>query len=759
MKRTTYIIISCLCMALGAFAQTDMTSSIKNPSFETNGLDNWKSENLVTQSNTSFTKKDGTFYIEKWVASGNRVGDAKVYQTLSNLPMGKYCLTVGAQNLNQSSTITKCTGAYIYAGDQQTPVYTPNDYSVDFTCLTGQVEIGFIAKSASGNWLAVDNFRLTLKEEIGNETAITELNKQIVVADSLSKLDIDAKAKDLLTTAITTAKTITVESASADIQSALLNINTAISTAEFASKLANATPGTGTAPAVTNTYSYVPTGATEALMRATMTGTNILERGVCWSTEHNPTVLDSRTTEYYYLSGYIYHVTDLKPATVYYLRPYVMNNTYTVAYGDEIKIVTHPKGNCSWTWDNAGPDDATNSRCSTAIKQTIDYFNEWTGIKGFTLSGHYVPGAGSGTGTADCSYGGYMRISQNEGNQAIGTVLHETGHGVGVGTQDRYWNTSVHNWKWYGREANKVYSFLENKKADPYESDFCVVGDATHAWGASASYDWLINGADKDKHTALQYIGGCCLLYGMFIDGLCPTSSYTNGLAGYTFNFDEDKKYYLMCEDADRGLGKGLLFANGSIIVTLKWKEVLGDVSNVTDDMAWYIKYNPQTGGYSFKNAKNNRYLTHSANGSVITFQSASAKSTTTTEEFQLMPARKDITITCGNGTLNTYGYWFTWSGLKAMEAAALGTSGDANLSITAFDYADTATKQHWIILSEDDIAKYWPSTAGIEEITANSTVKADGRIYTIGGQYVGKSFDNLQSGLYIINGKKIVKK
>ena len=50
----------------------------------------------------------------------------------------------------------------------------------------------------------------------------------------------------------------------------------------------------------------------------------------------------------------------------------------------------------------------------------------------------------------------------------------------------------------------------------------------------------------------------------MFIDGLDPTSSnYSatdhNGIAGYTYNFDENKKYYIMCKDADRGLNTGLM--------------------------------------------------------------------------------------------------------------------------------------------------------------------------------------------------------
>ena len=763
MKKATYLILACLGTVLCANAQTDMTSSIKNPSFETDGFDNWTNQNLVTQSNTSFTKKDSTFYLEKWVSSGNKVGDAKIYQTLNNLPMGKYTLTVGAQNLNQASTSTNCTGACIYAGDQQTTVYGPNDYSVDFTCITGQVEIGFVAKSATGNWIAVDNFRLTLNEEISNATAIEEINKLLPTAESLAALDIDAKAKEPLNNAITAAKALTSESASADVQSAMLALSNAIAKAEFAQKLANATAGTGTAVKVSSTNNYVPTGATQALMRFTCTGSNILEKGVCWSTEHNPTVLDDRSTDYWTLNGNIYHITGLKNSTVYYLRPYVMNSTYEVAYGDEVKIVTHTKGTCSWSWDDAGPDAATNTRCRTAIKQTIDYFNEWTGIKGFTLSGHYVPGAGSGSGTADCSYGGWMRISQNTANQAIGTVLHETGHGVGVGTQTRYWDTNVHNTTWYGSEASKMYGFLENKTVNPYNSSCTYYwrGDATHAWGQNATYDWFINGSDKDTHTELQYVGGCCMLYAMFIDGLCPTTSYENGLAGYTYNFDENKKYYIMCMDAERGLGSGLLVANGTgVIQGVKWRNALTDGSEITDAMAWYIGYNPLTGCYTFKNANNSRFLSHKTSTSgTLSFQSASTKTATTTEEFQLMPTRKDITVQATSESFTTNGYWFTWSSLQAMQADALSTS-TANVLMTTFDYADTATKQQWIILSEDEMAKYWPTTTGIEEIASEEGImNADDKIYTIGGQYAGKNLDALRSGLYILNGKKIVKK
>lgn len=739
--KPNYIIILALCTTLNASAQTDATKYISNSSFETGGLSKWKSSGLQVQGNSSFSKKNGSVYVEKWVSKGSNVGDASLSQVISDLPLGKYTLTVAAQNLNEASTSEQCAGAYIYAGDQKTDVFTPNDYSVDFSCTTGEVEIGFIAKGAKGNWLAIDNFRLTLIEAESSAVIFSKLSESITKAEGLASQNIDAKALTPLLSAIQTAKTFTETSESMDMQKTLFALNAAISKAEFALNLANATAGDGLEPTVTKTNTYVPTGATQALMRATMTGTNILERGVCWSKEHNPTVLDDRTTEYWTLNGNIYHITNLEPATVYYLRPYVMNKTYTVAYGEEVKIVTHPKGNCTGTWDNGAPTAEANDRCRTAINQTIDYFNEWTGIKGFTLSGHY----GASTPTADCSYGGWMRIGPNAGNQAIGTVLHETGHGVGVGTSDRYADTNLHNWKWYGREANKMYSFLENKEANPYTSDFCMVGDGTHAWGSSATYDWFVNGADKDKHLELQYVGGCCLLYAMFIDGLCPTTSYTNGLAGYTYNFDETKKYYLMCKNSASGLGEALLYANGSKTIALK--DMLSDNNGIPDEAAWTLTYEPETGMYLFKNVAKNKYLSKRSGYTLYT----TAKPTDT-EKFQLMPDRTDVTITTATDKLTTHGYWIT--GTSTLSANT--SNYTSNASFVTFDFSDSATKQQWIILSEDEIAKYWPATTGITEVKAGNNINATNeQTYNLNGQRV----DGNAKGLIIKNGKKVTVK
>ena len=732
-----------LAFCANAQSVTDRTSHITNPNFES-GANGWVYESLQAQSNSSFTKKSGSVYMEKWVPTGNYVGNGSIYQTITQLPIGIYQLTVAAQNLNQSNTSQNCSGVYIYANDQKTDVYTPGDYSVTFTNITGDVEIGFVAKNASGNWIAVDNFRMSQIGEVEKEKVIEEVNRLLKEAEKIPTDIIPTHIASALQAAIAAGKLINAASADTDIQQALKDLKATIEKGEFAANLANATPGSGTAPAVTNTNHYVATGATQALVRATMRGSNILERGVCWSTEHNPTVLDERTTKYFDLKGYIFHIKGLQPATVYYIRPYVMNKTYTVAYGDEVKIVTHPKGTCTGSWNEGAPDAAANQRCREAIQQTIDYFNEWTGIQGFHLSGNY----GAETPTADCSYGGWMRIGPNAGNQAIGTVLHETGHGVGVGQHVR-WNECEDTrenqgkyGKWLGREANDVLHSLENY----YGDEVFFTGDAVHGWGTSSntsianatiSYDWLVNGADKDKHQELQYIGGMCILHGLFIDGLPPTASnwYTtdqNGIAGYTYNFDDNKKYYLMNKDKDRGLGEGLLYQRAS--TDIAWKPLLtGEV--LSDSAAWYMEFDPQSCLYSFKNASTGKYLTHPASGNLEV--KVLKTSPTKAEKFQLMPDRTDVTINIEGKKNKTHGYWFTWdnSGFKSMGAASFSNRrGYGSISQEAFDFSNKATTQQWIILSEDELAAYQQKAIETSINAVNTSDETIVGIYTMDG-------------------------
>ena len=68
-------------------------------------------------------------------------------------------------------------------------------------------------------------------------------------------------------------------------------------------------------------------------------GAEVTERGVCWSTEGNPTILDFRTVDGTGVGSYTSSLSDLAPQTTYYVRAYATNEAGT-AYGEEKSFTT-----------------------------------------------------------------------------------------------------------------------------------------------------------------------------------------------------------------------------------------------------------------------------------------------------------------------------------------------------------------------------------------------------------------------------------
>jgi len=68
-------------------------------------------------------------------------------------------------------------------------------------------------------------------------------------------------------------------------------------------------------------------------------GLPVLSKGVCWSTNPNPTIGDSKTTDGNGTGSYVSNVSGLTPNTHYYLRSYATNNSGT-GYGIELNFTT-----------------------------------------------------------------------------------------------------------------------------------------------------------------------------------------------------------------------------------------------------------------------------------------------------------------------------------------------------------------------------------------------------------------------------------
>lgn len=149
-----------MCCSLYGVAQSDVTELINDPDFENGGYTEWKTSSFGRQSNNDFPLKHSGHYREVWSSSGT-AKDAYIYQDLTNLPVGTYTLTIACQNIKQSNKSQVCTGAWIYANEEKKEFDKPAHYSVTTIVTDGNLRIGAEVKACTGNYVCIDNCRLS----------------------------------------------------------------------------------------------------------------------------------------------------------------------------------------------------------------------------------------------------------------------------------------------------------------------------------------------------------------------------------------------------------------------------------------------------------------------------------------------------------------------------------------------------------------------------------------------------------------------
>ncbi|MBO6024092.1 MAG: hypothetical protein J6P83_04480 [Bacteroidales bacterium] len=129
-------------------------------------------------------------------------------------------------------------------------------------------------------------------------------------------------------------------------------------------------------------------------------GTTVTERGICWSTSHNPTVSGSHANSGTGIGNFTCNITGLNAHTKYYVRAYAKNSK-GIAYGEEVNFTTSAnKPSVSTgsvtsitTASATGSGNVTNDGGSTVTERGLC----WSTHHDPTISGTHVS-AGEGTG-------------------------------------------------------------------------------------------------------------------------------------------------------------------------------------------------------------------------------------------------------------------------------------------------------------------------------------------------------------------------
>lgn len=511
----------------------------------------------------------------------------------------------------------------------------------------------------------------------------------------------------------------------ADINNATSSLNLAI----LAYRVANAT---GTAPTVTTVKDYTR-GSNIAYLRGTVSGvasSAILERGICWSTQPNASVLNGKSVAAGTTGSFLGRVDGLQPATVYYMRAYAITTGYAVGYGNEIKVITIPKGTVSYSFASAFTGD-NYTRINAAVSSAVNYYNNLTSIQGHKLSVNY----NAGTPTAEASYGGYMQFGDIASYQQTGTALHEMAHTIGVG-QYIYWTAESAlkaNGIYLGERATKVLRFMTN---DPTAN---LKGDYIHFW------PYGINGSFEDDGLDMTYTINTMIVQGLGEDGLPPTGGFAT--PAYTFDNDETVKYYIKNEDTNAGRDNSFLVEkpDGGIV----YRKMTASQATANDSTAWYVRFYPAKAYYSLQNVATGKYLTYKSSG-LNGFGSLARTTLLGTNYFQLMGSRNNIVAGTGNNAVTLKSYWIIYPSVTQNPPSFVANASNGSTASSNYNITDAATLQRWLILTGDQAASLDMALSGI----TGDTSSAIGIYAKQGGLIVEKMPEPSEINVYDVVGK-----
>lgn len=142
------------------------------------------------------------------------------------------------------------------------------------------------------------------------------------------------------------------------------------------------------APTVT-TAVFTATSGTSAKGGGSVTvdgGATVTARGVCYSTKHNPTTADSKTTDGNGLGDFTSSLSKLKGLTTYYVRAYATNSAGT-GYGPEVSFKTPEAIVTLWAagdfqgWNPGAAKDSFMNTADDPLVQGYLYLPNTNGFK------------------------------------------------------------------------------------------------------------------------------------------------------------------------------------------------------------------------------------------------------------------------------------------------------------------------------------------------------------------------------------------
>ncbi len=227
----------------GQGAGADLTELIINPSFES-GATGWTgmgtaNPNFHAANNGNWGDYTvGTWFVEGWVASGNRLPNMEVYQVITDLPNGQYKVSANMKGVQQSDGSSQL-GFYLMANNSLQVVRTEVGEVVEVLgeVTDGTLKIGYKTENTGCNWACVDDFHLTYVKPTDKDDILAQLQNTSLLAKDLIDKPMNKDIKNPLMSAYYDAMEADNSTSEEEINELTKTINSLVDPAKESIKL------------------------------------------------------------------------------------------------------------------------------------------------------------------------------------------------------------------------------------------------------------------------------------------------------------------------------------------------------------------------------------------------------------------------------------------------------------------------------------------------------------------------------------------
>ena len=134
-------------------------------------------------------------------------------------------------------------------------------------------------------------------------------------------------------------------------------------------------------------------------------GMEVTERGICWSTDHNPTIAGNHGANGAGLGSFSVSMNGLEPNTMYYVRAYAINS-HTTAYGNEVSFRTE----MTQTWQNGILPGQFSVSATRKVKFSQGNLQYQAATDSWRFASDQWEYVGAGNSNISATYDGYIDL-------------------------------------------------------------------------------------------------------------------------------------------------------------------------------------------------------------------------------------------------------------------------------------------------------------------------------------------------------------